>query len=132
MSILAIVVIVLIGIFLLAGLILKKKLFINKFVILLLIVAVGYLVISNNIGGDKAQSSQVNIPEYQQKAPDISQAPRVVQTTSRIYYVATFKDTGTVVILYDYFTYSKNKWVFTNKHLVMDRKYYGEIKIYNR
>jgi len=131
MKILAIAIAVLIPLYFIGGAILKKRPFLKKPLIILFIIAVGFILISNQFGGnDKAQSSNgIAIPVYQQNAPPKAKAPRVVQTTSRIYYVATSKDDGKFLTLYDYYFYDKN-WQFTNKPLPLDKK--DIINIYNR
>lgn len=131
MAVAAIIVIVLIAIIVLFGLFVKHKLIINKFIVILLILSVGYLVISSNLNKNKSESPNVEIPAYQKIAPDISNAPRVVQTSSRIYYVSSIADDGVNLTLYKYYTYDK-KWNYYDKPLVLSRNIYGTIKIYQR
>jgi hypothetical protein len=131
MAVAAIIVIVLIAVIVLFGIFFKHKLIINKFIVILLIVSVGYLVISSNLNKNKTETPIVAIPEYQKTAPGISITPQVVQTLSRIYYVSSMTDDGVNLTLYNYYTYDK-KWNHYDKPLVLSRNIYGTIKIYQR
>ena len=78
------------------------------------------------------ESSTMAFEPYQIIAPTFQQAPRVVQTESRIYYVATMHDDGRVLTLTNYYTYNEDSWQHQRKTLGLDRQLYGDIKIYNR
>jgi hypothetical protein len=132
MTILAIIVISLVALYILGGLIFKHKLIINKFIIILLIVAVATLVISSRFGNSDSDNPNVKIPYYQEIAPPFAQAPKVLQTNSRVYYVATCFDDGKVITLYDYYVFNKDNWQYCDKPLPIDRSVYGEVKLYNR
>jgi hypothetical protein len=131
MAVAAIIVIVLIALIVLFGIFFKHKLILNKFIVVLLILSVGYLIISSNLSKNKTESPAVAIPEYQKIAPSISTTPNVVQTSSRIYYVTSLADDGINLTLYNYYTYDK-KWNYYDKPLVLSRNIYGTIKIYQR
>jgi hypothetical protein len=129
-KIIAIAVLVLIALYLLGGIVFRKKLYLKKGIVFLFILSAGALIVSNQFSPEA--SMKVAIPEYQEKAPDISLAPKVVRTESRIYYVAALSDDGQVLTLHDYYTYDKKKWQYSDRDLPLDRKYYGRIVIYNR
>jgi hypothetical protein len=68
-----------------------------------------------------ATPQQSVIPIYQQIAPDIIQAPYVVTTPSRIYYVSRFVDDGRMVTLTKFYEYNKKKWQEGKLPLPLDR-----------
>jgi len=132
MTILAIIIIVLVGLYILGGLIFKHRLFITKLTIIPLIIAVGILVISNQFGSDEVEYPGGNVQYYQKVEPPFEEAPLVVQTSSRIYYVATLIDEGDILTLTDYYYFDKKKWVYSDVPLPLDRNTYGNMKVYNR
>jgi len=77
-------------------------------------------------------SALPKVAEYQTVAPAIKQAPYVVTTGTRIYYVNKFLDKNNVVTLQQYYIYDKNTWQMKSKPLDLDRKYYGQITIVKR
>ena len=74
----------------------------------------------------------VQIPEYQQKAPDISKAPVVIATPSRVYYVSSWIDDGQIITLESFYFYDREDWEGSELPLPLDRNTIGEIKIYQR
>jgi hypothetical protein len=129
MIVFAIVGIVLAALWIIFGSIAKKKIALSKFPVLLLIACIATLVISGQISKNNTNTAVVQ--HYQEVAPPIQYAPRVVQTSSRIYYVAVMQDDGQILTLQDYYFYD-NKWEHSDKPLPLDRKIYGKILIYNR
>jgi len=120
----AIITLVLLGIYVAIGSIRQRKLLINKFVAVLALISIVVIVISGSIE-DRAQ---VAIPDYQEIAPSVQDAPYVVQTSSRAYYVATFKDTEEVLTLTNFYIYDKKKWQNSDIPLHLDRTIYGEVR----
>jgi N-acetylneuraminic acid mutarotase len=107
-------------------------LFKNKILLLVLIAIAGIIFFQTTI--KNKQALQVQIPVYQQQAPTYAQAPRALPTSSRLYYVSTYKDTGEVLILTQYYYYDSNKkgWQMSNTPLPLDKELYGDLKIYER
>ena len=126
MTLLAIIVLIIKSPVIIVGYFFKHKAFL---VVVVIIVGAVFL-----IGYFNKQTSQLNIAveSYQRIAPSIQQAPRVVQTNSRVYYVATMSDDGQVLTLTNYYVYDKNEWQNVSLPLPLDRDIFGEIKIYNR
>ena len=73
-----------------------------------------------------------NAADYQNVSQTSVQAPFVISTGTRVYYVKTYTDKNDIVTLNGYFTYDKNTWQFHSTPLFMDRKYYGLITIAKR
>ena len=109
-----------------AGLFKHPKLF-----IVLVIVVIAFVNL-NRCSGPGDTSQQVSVPEYQEKAPKVTDAPYVVRTSSRVYYVKAYDDSGGVMTLYEYYTYDKDNWQKQDLELPIDRKHYGEILVYER
>jgi hypothetical protein len=78
-----------------------------------------------------ASANQQPIPSYQASAPSIKEAPNVILTSSRVYYVADFKEDNQVVTLNKFYVYNKN-WELVTRPLVIDKNLYGGIKLYTR
>lgn len=102
-----------------------------KMLIILVIVVIAF-VSFNRCSGPGDTSQQVTIPEYQKIAPNVKDAPYVVRTSSRVYYVKAYDDSEGVLTLYEYYTYDNKKWQMQDFDLPIDRKYYGEILVYER
>ena len=69
---------------------------------------------------------------YQEVAPPREEAPYVLATSTRVYYVTRYSDDGQVVTLHEYYTYDKKKWVGQTIPLRIDRAYYGEVRLHVR
>ena len=69
---------------------------------------------------------------YQKVAPSRADAPYILATSTRMYYVTRYSDDGRVITLQDYYTYDRKKWVHQTTPLLVDRRYYGEVKIHVR
>lgn len=71
----------------------------------------------------------------QQKAPPVADAPTVLQTLSRVYYVVKYtQPTPTKVILYRWYEWSRNKWVLQNSKegVPFDKAVTGDFRIFQR
>lgn len=78
--------------------------------------------------------AQVLSPQ-QQKAPSVTDAPTVFQTTSRVYYVAKYAQPNpNKVILYRWYEWQKNKWVLQNsaEGVPFDKAVTGDFRIFQR
>lgn len=72
---------------------------------------------------------RAEVPEFQKTAP-VGTIP--VDTPGRLYYTRAYEDDGQVVTLSDYYFYDGDTWTFREGTLALDRKYIGEIKVYER
>lgn len=100
-----------------------------KMLIVLVIVIIAFVSLNRC---SSSTEQQVSIPEYQKVAPGVKDASHIVQTASRTYYVSKFSDSGGILTLNEYYTYDKNEWQKQDLNLPIDRKYYGEIQVYER
>lgn len=111
--------------------------------VLILLVAIGMAIfafracssVTQGTVTENGNTVSYTIPQaqsYQTIAPTIKQAPTVIATGTRIYYVSQFEDDGKVVMLLKYYTFDKDTWQFSNKPLPLDRNSYGLITIYKR
>ena len=130
MTALAIIALVLLGIYIIFGSLRQHKLLINKFVVVVAVLAIGVLILQGSFSSNDSQ--QTKTPQLQKVAPSVQQAPYVLQTSSRAYYVATYQDTENVVILTSFYYYDKKVWELSNIPLPLDRSIYGNIKIIKR
>jgi len=130
MSTFAIVILVLLGLYVVLGSIRKKKLLINKFVVILAIVAVGLLMLS----GNSQRAEKAVTPQYQQNIPSVQAAPYYLPTRTRAYYVATFSDNPIQLVLTNFYYYDRKKWANSDIPLYFDRAVpeFQNLKIYRR
>lgn len=101
-------------------------------ILIILVIVIVVLVSLNNCAKKADQAQQAEMPEYQRVAPKVKDAPFRVQTASRTYYVKSFEDFGGILTLYEYYTYDNKKWEKQDFNLPLDRKYYGDIRVYER
>lgn len=126
MTAIAVIALILLLIYVVIGSIRQRKLLFNKTVLVVAIIAIGILVLQGQFSRDDPQ--RVEVPKYQQLAPPVQDAPYVLQTSSRAYYVATYKDTAEALILTSYYFYDKKKWELSDIPLPLDKSIYGELK----
>jgi len=112
----------------------------KRFSLFIIIICVGILLINSNLGGGDSQT--LTAQPYQEIAPPKQYAPRIVQTYSRLYYVATMVDksgapikdgiykSGTLTLT-SYYSYDK-EWEYSDKELPLDTGLYGPFLIYTR
>ncbi len=103
-----------------------------KYKALLVIVVIGvviFLFVGTRSGQPGTANPQTAIPKYQTLAPPANIAPKVIQTTSRVYYVAAFADNGKTVTMMRYYSYDKDKWQLNIIPLTLTK---ADIKIYDR
>lgn len=130
MGTLAIIILVLLGLYVIFGSMRQRKLLINKFVVIVGVVGIGILLLNGQFS--KNDSAQTEIQYYQKLAPTIQEASYYLQTESRAYYVSTFQDSETSLVLTDYYYFDKKKWELSNVPLPLDKTIYGELKLYKR
>ena len=108
-------------------------LFKSKILLIVVIIAlVAFFGISSIISTMKERNPAPPIPEYQQVAPTKIEAPTVVATGSRVYYVSDFTQDEEGVTLLSFYVYDKEVWEQRATPLRIDRNSYGKIKIYPR
>ena len=132
MLIVAIVLLVLIGLYVVLGSIRQKKLLINKGVILVTIIAVILIFISGHFS---QSGNQQEVKYYQEIAPSIQKAPYILPTPSRAYYIATFQEDERYIVLTDFYYYDNGKkWEHTDIPLPLDKSLpgYSDLKILRR
>ncbi len=106
--------------FLVFGYIIKNK----ALLILLIVFAIGFFAIKSFTGS----TTPTDTPRYLETTPNINTAPIMMQTSSRLYYVADYTDDGVIITLKDWYSYDK-KWTRNTKPLLLNREVYGLIKI---
>jgi len=107
-------------------------LFRHRILLVALVAGVVFIFVARSCGGSGDETSTINVPEYQKNAPSVEKAPYVVSTRSRMYYVEEYNEEGDMVTLVKYYIYNDKKWDFSKTPLPLDRKTYGEIRIYRR
>ena len=107
-------------------------LFRHRILLVALVAGVVFIFVARSCGGSGDETGTINVPEYQKSAPSVEKAPYVVATRSRMYYVEEYTDEADVVTLVKYYIYNDKKWGFSKTPLPLDRKTYGEIRIYER
>jgi len=127
MAILAIIVLILKSPFLIL-----RYLFQHKALLIIVIIVVIAFVAISSLNKSNTSQQTVELPEYQQKAPDISKAPTVISTPSRLYYVSDYSDDGQIITLKHFYFYDRKKWEASKLPLPLDRNTIGEIKIFQR
>jgi len=128
--VLAVVVLVLLGVYVIFGSIRQHRLLINKFVVVLSIMAIAVILIQGSLSSKNPQQAEY----YQQIAPTVQQAPFVLPTPSRSYYIATFNDLPESLTLTNYYFYNKKEWEHSDIPLFFDRSIteYKNIKVIKR
>jgi len=102
----------------------------SRVVLIIVVVAVGYFVISARMSnGQDATTDMVDVPEYQKTAPQAVVAPGVVQTASRVYYVSKLTEDEDTVSLTVWYEYDAGEWVRHSTPLPLNR---ADIKFYKR
>lgn len=109
-----------------------RFLFQHKMLLVIAIIGVIAFIAISSINKSDDTAQKVQIPEYQQIAPDISKAPVVVATPSRVYYVFDWVDDGQTITLKSFYFYDRKEWEASELLLPLDRDTVGEIKIYQR
>lgn len=108
-------------------------LFHHKALLVLLVIGIGGVFAwraCSNIG--HSTTTTVPIPSYQEIAPGVDKAPYVIATTSRVYYVTDYTEDKELITLKKYYIYDKKAWKLMTTPLILDKKAYGDIRIYER
>lgn len=117
-----------------APFLLLKYLLTHRFFLVILIIGIVVITVMGhfNSSNKTTATTQTNVPSYAEIAPTKDLAPYVIATTSRIYYALQYQDDGHIITLSKYYNYDKKSWALITKPLTLDRKIYGEIRIYKR
>jgi len=132
MFIIAVILLVLVGLYVVIGSIRQKKLLINKRVVIIAVVAVALLFFSSRFGNDNGDQQ---VQYYQEIAPSIQNAPYIVSTPSRAYYISTFQEDEAYLTLTCFYYYDKgNKWERSDIPLYLDKSLpeYSNLKVLKR
>ena len=102
----------------------------NKILLILVLFLVGGFFIYNNATKDKVVAADY----YIQVAPSVTQAPTLIQTTSRLYYVKSYTDDEKVITLTDWYSYdyTQKKWLRNTQPFFIDRTVYGLVTVSSR
>jgi len=87
-----------------------KYLLKNKMLLAVVFVGITIAVVYSRMTGG---TNPVMVPEYIRTAPE---TPKVVQTSSRIYYLNSYQDAGDRYMLTDYYEYAGGEWVRRNRY----------------
>jgi len=104
----------------------------NKVLLVILIAAIiGGVAYFNINKQETATAAQpVKIPYYQQIEPTKAEAPKAVQTQTRVYYASKIFEGSGKVILMGWYDFDAKKWVRHDEPLPLDKKIV--VKIYDR
>ena len=71
--------------------------------------------------------------KYQQTEPSRIDAPYVLPTLTRVYYVKSYTQTDSTYLLQEYYTYDSKKWKLQKTTIPVPRYQFGkEVKMYVR
>lgn len=101
-----------------------------RLLILFGVVVASVVVLRACAGGSATNNTQVVEQErYIEIAPSVADAPYIISTASRVYYVRSYTDSGQVINLDQYYTYDRKKWVSQTIPLLLDKACFGEVRI---
>lgn len=101
-------------------------------ILIALVGAVFFFRTCSKTFGGTTNTTITKVPSYLSIEPTIDQAPYVVETGTRIYYVKKYIDNGQILTMQQYYTYDKDTWQFSNKSLALNRNVYGLITLTKR
>ena len=119
MKVAAIIILVLLGLFTVIASVKQRKIVLSKGVVILALIAIGVIYLTNQFGGQTTNQVGSSI---QAKSPPVSEAPYLLQTSSRAYYVASFKDSPEYLTMTVFYSYDKKKWQRYTIPLPIDKK----------
>jgi len=99
---------------------------------LALIIGAGVFFVSSKINQNTIDTTQIGVSEYFAIAPSSAQAPYIVQTTSRVYYVAQIQQDETLIILQEYYFYDEDSWQHSDLPIPLNKQFYGDTIVYQR
>jgi hypothetical protein len=98
-------------------------------VVVLVVGFIGYQSCNN------PAASQQQVSEQDRKAPTIQQAGTVLQTYSRVYYLAKFKqESASHVIVYAWYEWNGHEWKYQTSQagVPFDKKEQGDFRLIKR
>jgi len=119
MKVAAIIILIILVILTVIASIKQRKLVLKRGVIILSLIAIGIIYLTNLFGGNT--TDQVG-NKIQAKAPPVTEAPYLLQTSSRAYYVAAFQDSPEYLTMTVFYYYDKKKWERSDIPLPIDKK----------
>lgn len=132
LKILAIVVLILVGLYVIIASIKQRKLVLSKSVFVIGGICAVVIVIS---GAFASNNPPTLAPEYQQaQVPPVKAAPYMLPTISRDYYVMASYEDGQYLWLTAYYEYNRKKWEYRDVPLPFDRELpeYSNLKLIKR
>jgi len=133
MIVLAIVILILLGLYVILHIIRHRNAPNIKVVLIIGAIAVGLIVINNTLNKDDA-TGRASIPYYQEIAPSVQDAPSVLPTPGRAYYIATFKENAEYITLTNYYYFNDQEWEFSSIPLPFDKSLpeFNKLQVYKR
>lgn len=130
MSLLAIIILVVVGLIVVIGSIRKRKLLINKGVVIIVIIAIGLFVFDSHFNNKENE----NLARYQQIAPNIVDAPYMLITETRTYYVAEWYINDQYFTLQRFWFFDQDEWEIAPLPLLFDKSIpdYSDLNIVKR
>lgn len=107
----------------------QRKLYLSKLLLIVAAASIGVLVFNNQVSSNIPKSETA---QYQEVSPSFSEAPYLVNTSSRAYYVSTYQEIPDGLLLTNYFYYNQKKWEASDKPLPLTEKLYGTITLSKR
>ena len=107
-----------------------KYIFKHPAILLLFFLAFGVFSFFRNTYENRPDT--LPIPEYQLIAPSAAEAPTVIATQSRVYYVVSVTTEEWGYLLLDYYTYEGSAWIRMTTPLPLHYDYYGGMMRYER
>lgn len=101
-----------------------------KALVALAFVFVAVLMLRNCAG--ETPPALVGNSEFLKVAPSIKEAPYILHTSSRAYYVVEYQKADGYVLLVEYYTYDKKRWDRKTFPLKISEQYYGEVLLSER
>jgi len=105
MGILAIAILVIVGLVVIIGSIRKRKLLINKGVVILVLIGIGLFIFDSHFNNDDQEFTY-----YQQIAPNTVDAPYMLITDTRTYYVSEWYENERYFTLQRFWYFDKDEW----------------------
>ncbi len=98
--------------------------------LIIVFIVFGLSSCSSALGGKKAGAQET--PAYQKIAPGLQEAPYVLLTDTRVYYVAKYENTQDLINLTEYWSYDRKAWAKGKHPLPISRDYFKGARLYDR
>ena len=108
-------------------------LFKNKILLIGVVILVFFVIGSRMLGGNNKAAAPTLQQVMTSTAPTIKQAPTMITTSTRQFYVKDYTDDGVILLLTKFYSYESSKWVYEQKFpLQIDRTVDKNIKVTKR